>query len=66
LNINLWSEIRSQLLEHITTKFLRTKTIAFTDLDPRDVTMSPESEQVLPKNLLTTKKGNNTSSVDLP
>jgi len=47
--IYIWTEIRSQLLEHITTKYLRTRTTPFADIDPGDVPMSSELEQVLPK-----------------
>jgi hypothetical protein len=37
-------------LEHITTKYLRTKATPFADLDPRDDPISSELEQVLSKN----------------
>ena len=44
--VKLYSEIRSQLLEHITTKYLKTWTTQFAYLDPGDVPMSSDLQQV--------------------
>jgi len=41
-----YSEIRSQLLEHITARYLVTKTTSFADLGPGNVPVSSDSEQV--------------------
>jgi hypothetical protein len=47
--VNLYSEIRSQLLERISTRYLRTRTTPLANLGPSDVSMSLELEQVRAK-----------------
>lgn len=56
LNADLESETRLQLLKHITTKYFRTKTTSFADLDRGGVPMSSELEQVLAKKFPVTLK----------
>jgi hypothetical protein len=59
-------EIRSQLLEHITTRYLKTRTTLSAAVHPGNAPVSSNPEQVGFKyHPLSADGGNNTSSVDL-